>query len=125
MPEEPMADAEKTQQPRGLSVVVTATDGIRVLTLAGEIDHHTGAPLRQALDVSDTARPRIVIDMRQVTFMDSSGINILIAAHQAVTAAGGWLRLAGPAGAVMRTLQIVGVDALIDCRPTLREALTN
>ncbi|GAB2895922.1 hypothetical protein GCM10027074_74370 [Streptomyces deserti] len=122
-----MADterAEQTPRPAGLSVVSTTTDGIRVLTLAGEIDHHTGEQLSTALDVSDTARPRIVIDLRQVTFMDSSGINILIAAHQAVTAAGGWLRLAGPTGSVMRILQLVGVDALIDCRPTLREALT-
>ncbi|WP_336621286.1 hypothetical protein [Streptomyces sp. DH10] len=57
MPEEPMTDAEKTQQPRGLSVVVTAADGIRVLTLAGEFDHHTGAPLRQALDVPTPPGP--------------------------------------------------------------------
>ncbi|OUC77783.1 STAS domain-containing protein [Streptomyces swartbergensis] len=124
MSEEPVTDAEKTQQPRGLSVQVTVTDGIRVVTVVGEIDYHTGEQLRQALDVCDTARPRLVIDMRQVTFMDSSGINILIAAHQAITEAGGWLRLAGPAGPVLRALQIVGVDALIDCRLTLREALS-
>ncbi|OUC82056.1 STAS domain-containing protein [Streptomyces swartbergensis] len=127
MAEGHMADPERAEQaprPVGLSVVPTATDGIRVLTLAGEIDHHTGDQLRQALDISPTARPRIVVDMRQITFMDSTGINILIAAHQAVTEAGGWLRLAGPAGAVMRILQIVGVDEVIDCRPTLREALS-
>ncbi|MEU7423773.1 STAS domain-containing protein [Streptomyces sp. NPDC040750] len=101
-----------------------ATDGIRVLTLAGEIDHHSGDQLSKALEVSDAARPRIVVDLRQVTFMDASGIDILIAAHQAVTTAGGWLRLVGPTGSVMRIPQIVGVDALTDCRPTLREALT-
>ncbi|MFF4402900.1 STAS domain-containing protein [Streptomyces sp. NPDC001480] len=92
--------------------------------MAGEIDHHTGDELRQALDVCDIVRPRIVVDMRQIAFMDSSGINLFITAHQAVTEAGGWLRLAGPTRAVRRTLQLVGVDALIDCRPTLREALT-
>ncbi|MDG9709573.1 STAS domain-containing protein [Streptomyces sp. DH10] len=127
MAEGHMADserAEQTQRPVGLSVVSSSTDGIRVLTLAGEIDHHTGDQLRQALDVADAARPRIVVDMQQVTFMDSTGINILIAAHQAVTAAGGWLRLAGPADSVLRTLQLVGVDALLDCHPTLREALS-
>lgn len=114
----------ETPSTGGLSVVSTSTDGIRVLTLAGEIDHDTGEALRKALDVSGIVRPRIVADMRQVAFMDSSGINILIAAHQAVTAAGGWLRLAAPAPAVLRTLQIVGVDEIIDCRPTLRDALS-
>ncbi|MGW4600574.1 STAS domain-containing protein [Streptomyces sp. NPDC004457] len=108
-----------------LSVVATATDGIRVLTLAGEIDHHTGDTLRRALDTSHTPRPRVVVDMHQVTFMDSSGINILIAAHQALSEAGGWLRLAAIGESVMRTISLVGVDAVIDCRETLRQALTN
>lgn len=108
----------------GLSVVVTATDGIRLLTLSGEIDHHTGDQLRQALDVSDAAHPHVVMDMRGVTFMDSSGINILISAHRAVTAADGWLRLAGPPDSVLRVLQLTGVDGVIDCCPTLHEALT-
>ncbi|KOV97356.1 anti-sigma factor antagonist [Streptomyces sp. NRRL B-3648] len=108
-----------------MSVVTTATDGIRVLSLAGEIDHHTGNTLRQALDASGTPHPRIVVDLHQVTFMDSSGINILITAHQALSEAGGWLRLAAASEAVMRTISIVGVDTFIDCRDTLRQALTN
>ncbi len=118
-----MTDTGQAEQVGGLSVMTTTTDGIRVLTLAGEIDHHTGDQLRHALDVTDTARPRIVIDMRQVTFMDSSGINILIAAHRAVTEACGWLRLAAPTDSVLRVLQLVGIDDIIKCHPTLHEAL--
>ncbi|MEU5441429.1 MULTISPECIES: STAS domain-containing protein [Streptomyces] len=57
--------------------------------------------------------------------MDSSGINLFIAAHRATTEAGGWLRLAAPTASVMRTLQIVGVDTVIDCHAPLRQALTN
>ncbi|MFH9084112.1 STAS domain-containing protein [Streptomyces sp. NPDC017673] len=103
----------------------TTIDGIHVVTLAGEIDHHTGDTLRQALDVSDTPRPRVVVDLHQVTFMDSSGINIFIAAHRTLGEADGWLRLAAPRESVMRTLNIVGVDTFIDCRETLRQALSN
>ncbi|MET7738522.1 STAS domain-containing protein [Streptomyces sp. NPDC005402] len=76
-----------------------------------------------ALDVSDTPQPRVVIDMRRVPFMDSTGINIPLAAHQTVTKVGGWLRLAAPTDSVMRTLEIVGVDTVIDFRETLRQAL--
>ncbi|MFD9394863.1 STAS domain-containing protein [Streptomyces sp. NPDC060000] len=119
------ADTEPAVQPGQLSVVTTATHGIRVLTLAGEIDRDTGQTLRQALDASGTPRPRIVVDLSRVTFMDSTGINIFIAAHHSLTEAGGWKRLAAPTEAVMRTLQIVGVDAVIDCRDTLRQALSN
>jgi stage II sporulation protein AA (anti-sigma F factor antagonist) len=63
--------------------------------------------------------------MRQITFMDSTGINILIAAYQAVTEAGGWLPVAAPTDSVLQVLQLVGIDAVIDCRETLRQALGN
>ncbi|MEU8473199.1 STAS domain-containing protein [Streptomyces sp. NPDC029006] len=124
MAEGEMADTEHSVQPGQLSVVSTATDGIRVITVAGEIDLDTIEPLRQALDVPDLPQPRIVVDMHQVSFMDSTGINVLITAYRALTGAGGWIRLAAPSEAVMRTLQVVGVDTLIDCRETLHHALT-
>jgi stage II sporulation protein AA (anti-sigma F factor antagonist) len=123
MAEGRMTDDEQAGHVGRLVVVATATDGVRVLSPAGEIDHTTGETLRQALDVTGIARPRIVPDMRQVTFMDSAGVHILFEAHQAVSEAGGWIRLAAPTPAVRRVLQLVGVDSLIACRPTLREAL--
>ncbi|MFH8804551.1 STAS domain-containing protein [Streptomyces sp. NPDC017936] len=123
MAEEEAANSRQAEQQEQLSVVATATDDVHVLTLAGEIDHDTGDTLRQALHLPGTPRPRVVIDMRQVTFMDSSGINVLLAAHHTLARAGGWLRLAAPTDTVMRTLRIVGVDAVIDCRDTLHHAL--
>ncbi|MFC9284631.1 STAS domain-containing protein, partial [Streptomyces collinus] len=57
------------------------------------------------------------------TFMDSSGINILIAAHRTLTDTGGHLHLARPTQTVLRTLQIVGIDTVIDCHTTLPQAL--
>ncbi|MFF0013242.1 STAS domain-containing protein [Streptomyces sp. NPDC005374] len=123
MTEGTMADSEQAEQPGQLSVIPTVSEGIRVLTLSGEVDHQTGPTLRQALDINGTAGPRVVIDMRGVGFMDSTGINILIAAHRDLTEAGGWLRLAGPTRAVLRTIQIVGLDTVIACHTTLREAL--
>ncbi|WP_411076087.1 STAS domain-containing protein [Streptomyces sp. cmx-4-7] len=114
-----MTETEKTEHPGRLSVVATAADSIHVVSLTGEIDHTTGDLLRQALAVPDASPPRVVADMRQVTFMDSSGINILIAAHHTLTQAGGWLRLAGATTAVMRTISIVGLDSVIDCHETL------
>jgi stage II sporulation protein AA (anti-sigma F factor antagonist) len=55
--------------------------------------------------------------------MDSSGVNALIVAYQAAAADQGWLRLAGVRGAVLRTLQLVGIDSVITCHPTVEDAL--
>ncbi|MGA5499271.1 STAS domain-containing protein [Streptomyces cinereoruber] len=123
MAEREVTESGAADQAGRLSVVTTATDNIHVVSLAGEIDHATSDTLRQALAFPDTPCPRVVADMRQVTFMDSSGINVLITAHHALAGDGGWLRLAGPATLVMRTISIVGLDTVIDCHDTLAQAL--
>ncbi|MGW4874181.1 STAS domain-containing protein [Streptomyces chartreusis] len=114
---------ERAGQPGRLSVKATVSDGIRVLTAAGEIDYDTCENLQHALEPSDPSPPRVVVDMHQVTFMDSSGINVLLAAYRTYSTAGGWLRLAGPTGAAKRALQLVGLDTVIGCHETLDQAL--
>ncbi|MFC8172283.1 STAS domain-containing protein [Streptomyces sp. NPDC057250] len=110
-------------QPGRLSAATTDIEGVRVVALSGEIDHTTGDTLRQALAVPDTPGPRVVADMREVTFMDSSGINVLITAHHALTEADGWLRLSGTTDPVLRTIGLVGLDTVIGCHETLAQAL--
>ncbi|WP_413754861.1 STAS domain-containing protein [Streptomyces sp. MMBL 11-3] len=50
-------------------------------------------------------------------------MTVLVAAYQAATRARGCLRIAGAREAVLRVLQIVGLDTVIDCHPTLDDAL--
>ncbi|MFG2732684.1 STAS domain-containing protein [Streptomyces canus] len=114
------------RRPGQLSIGHIAVDGgIRVLTVRGEIDHPGKDILSEALLSSSGAMPpRTVLDLSGVTFMDSSGINVLIAAHQAMRDAHGWLRLAGPQTPVLRLIELVGLDQVIACHPTVEQALT-
>ncbi|WP_190081652.1 STAS domain-containing protein [Streptomyces longisporoflavus] len=123
MSEERMASSERARQVEQFSIVSTPLDDVTVLTLAGEIDLDTSVHVRQALEAVGAPGARVVIDLRRVTFIDSSGINVFIAGHRALTEVGGRLRLAGPAEPVARTLEIVGIDTLVDIFPTLGEAL--
>jgi stage II sporulation protein AA (anti-sigma F factor antagonist) len=100
-------------------------EGVRVVALRGEIDHDAREQLSQALGAQDeTAPARIVADLSGVTFLDSSGINVFVAAYQQVSGAGGWVRIAGAQASILRVLQLVGVDTLISCHPTTEQALT-
>ena len=61
---------------------------------AGSVE---GCELTEALlSYGSVTRPRTVVDLSGVTFMDSSGINVLVAAHQSMSDAQGWLLIAGP-----------------------------
>ena len=116
-------ETENAYQPQPLTVTSTTVDGATVVAVSGEIDHNTAGPLIQALDPGELGeQPHVVLDMREVGFMDSSGINVLLTAHRDLTPTG-WLRLAGVKESVLRTLQIVGVDTVIPCYPSLTEAL--
>lgn len=119
-----MADNHQAVGHGQLSVTRNDVDGITVLRLHGEVDYQSAVALTRALPPTDpTAGHRIVIDLSQVTFMDSSGVNALIAGHRATQSAHGWLRLAGAGGAALRTVQMVGLDTLISCHPTVRDAV--
>jgi stage II sporulation protein AA (anti-sigma F factor antagonist) len=96
---------------------------VHVLTLACEIDHTTAHTFRQALTPDGGCPRHAVIDFRNVTFMDSSGINVLVAVNNTTRARGGRLRLADVAPPVLDVLHIVGLDDVIPLYPTLSGAL--
>lgn len=119
-----MAETEGAAVPERLLITrTTADDGTCVLAVGGEVDLDGSAQLRDALLSCLETAPDTVIDLSEVTFMDSSGINALITAHQAAQTGGTRLCLAAPQDAVLRVLQLVGVDTLIPCHPTLEAAL--
>ncbi|MFE9680760.1 STAS domain-containing protein [Streptomyces sp. NPDC006285] len=120
-----MTDTYGAAQSGQLSIGHTTVDDVRVVALRGEIDHTVKHVLIEALVSSDSATPpRIVADLSGVTFMDSSGINVFVTAHQSAIGQQGWLRIAGAQEAVLRVLQLVGLDEVIPCHPTVEQALS-
>ncbi|MFD9584917.1 STAS domain-containing protein [Streptomyces sp. NPDC059980] len=111
------------EQSARLSITQTTSIGIRVLVVSGEIDADNVRPLRQALAIGEGDPSRTVLDLGAVTFIDSSGIGVLAAAHRDAEAAGGWIRLAALSTPVERVVRVVGLDTIIACYPTLAQAL--
>ncbi|GGV87297.1 STAS domain-containing protein [Streptomyces massasporeus] len=120
-----MTRTEQADQPDHLSAEHRVIDGVRVVTLRGEIDRDVQGAFREALlGAGETVPTRIVADLSNVTFMDSSGINVLIAAHLQTKDVQGWVRIAGAPPAVLRVLQVTGVGTFISCHPSVEQALT-
>lgn len=85
---------------------ITVTDD--GLALAGELDAHTAPLLAEAIAAADA--DRLSIDMSQVRFVDSSGLRVLIEAHQSALAQDRTVCLTNPSPTVTRLLQISGID---------------
>lgn len=85
-----------------------AFDGGRVLTLTGELDASTVPAL--ADQFFGEPGSLVVLDLQQLTFIDSSGLGAIHAARQRVTNDGGMLVVSRPGPAVHRVLEITGLD---------------
>ncbi|MFI0240617.1 STAS domain-containing protein [Streptomyces sp. NPDC016845] len=99
--------------------------GVVVLTVAGELDHHTAPEVTQVLQQTPfTPDTPVVLDLAGLTYCDSTGITVLVSAYNRSRESGTPLVLAAVRDDLMRVLQIVGLDQIFTFRPTVDEAVT-
>lgn len=107
-------------------LTVTAHDQTPPMTrldLAGEIDRDS----RQlVLDAATAAlardRTRLVLDLSEVTFCDSSGLSVFVHLHRETAARGGWLRLAAAQPLVLTVLKVTNLDRLLALHSSVDDA---
>jgi len=87
--------------------------GVHTIRPNGEIDIATAGPLREELlALVEAEHPdHLVVDLRDVTFMDSSGLAVLIRVHKQQLQHGGDVTVINPTPSVRRILRITGLDA--------------
>ena len=65
---------------------------------------------------------RVIFDLTKVTFLDSSGIGILMMCHAKLKKAGGALHIAGAQGMVEETIEITSLNKIVPIYPSAAEA---
>jgi anti-anti-sigma factor len=101
-------------QPTALAVTVDSNGDGSVVTVRGEIDLDTSAELGSVLDTLDTDAGPITLDLGEVTYIDSTGLRVLLTARDAAVAAGGDLRVSATSSIVARLIEITGATELLD-----------
>ncbi|MET9903365.1 STAS domain-containing protein [Streptomyces sp. NPDC006446] len=100
--------------------------GVALVTVAGELDVETAPELRNRLaDQIRGGRRHLLLDLSAVPFMDSSGINALLKAHDETGRAGGSVCLVSPAPVVRRVLDLTGVSLTIASLDGVEAALAH
>lgn len=95
-----------------LTIQVAQSGSTHTLSLSGELDLTSAARLQAAIDeLVAQGRHRVVVDLRELTFCDSTGLTTFVRGNRDCTAHGGWLRLAGAQGHVER---VIGISGLLD-----------
>lgn len=98
-----------------MPITVTSRDSELTIALSGEIDHHAARELMAQLDqaIAERVPARLTLDLSGVTFMDSSGIAVLLRARRQLGHNGGVLRVVNIPAQARRVLDAAGIGRLI------------
>jgi len=92
-----------------LDVTTEARDGITLVVLGGELDIYTVAGFREYLEGIDPSSSPLVIDLTEVTLLDSSGLGALVSLLNRARAGHGQLGLICPHRRLRRVFEITGL----------------
>lgn len=98
-------------------------DGILEIKLTGEIDHHSAVNVRSEIDalIFDYRPKKVVLDLSEISFMDSSGLGLIMGRYALVKDFGGTFTLRAPTVAVMKILSLAGMERMIKIEKSIKE----
>jgi anti-sigma B factor antagonist len=103
--------------------VETRADGIGVVSPQGRLNMVSARRLRETLvDLVERGTSRIVVDLGETTFVDSSGLGALIGGLKTARQAGGDLRVARVSPAVLSVFELTNLDRILRPRASVDEA---
>lgn len=100
-------------------------DGVLEIKLTGEIDHHSAVSVRSEIDglIFDLRPQKVVLDLSEISFMDSSGLGLIMGRYSLIKEFGGTLSLRAPTVAVMKILSLAGMERMIKIEKSIKEEI--
>ena len=97
-------------------------NGVLRAEIDGELDHHAAEIIRKELDFEiETKRvKKLIFDFKNVPFMDSSGIGVVVGRYKKMEALGGKTQVVNICDQVDKILEMSGIKGIIECE---REAV--
>ena len=99
-----------------MAVYITQTDDTTLLAkITGEIDHHTARWLRMDIDtaIQDKEPKKLLLDFSGVSFMDSSGVGLVMGRYKNMSERGGKVELRNMPDYIEKVMSLAGMDRLL------------
>ncbi len=89
--------------------------GVLILTLQGEIDHHSATQIRTRMDelIWQERPKKTVLDLSAIDFMDSSGLGLIMGRYSLMEKLGGELTLREPNPRIVKIFELAGLFRLV------------
>ncbi len=103
--------------------VISAENGITKLVLTGSMNIQGALDVEPQFNEIVKTTDKIIVDLKDVSFLTSLGMRVLVMSARALREKGGKLVLANPQTEVERVMKIAGIDTVIDIAPDLSAAI--
>ena len=105
-----------------LEVSVQRSAGEAIVRVVGELDVASAQALSDVLHSLERPCDRVILDLSELTFIDSTGLRLAVAEHRRAMMDGFDFVLAGATERVMRVLRLTGLDVALPIAPDLASA---
>ncbi len=97
-----------------MNATIETSGELVIVYLFGELDHHSSKEIRESLDaVLSVNKPRhLIIDFKNVTFMDTSGIGLIMGRYRTLQSFKGTLEIRNVDARTKRLLELAGIGAI-------------
>lgn len=97
-----------------MPVRIENQDGIITAFIMGDIDHHSAKEIRETIDFAlESSLPEtLILDFKDVTFMDSSGIGLVMGRYKLMQSMNGQLRIQNVSSHMKKVMRLAGLDKL-------------
>ncbi|OAA94575.1 anti-sigma F factor antagonist [Clostridium coskatii] len=102
-------------------------DNKLIVSMRGELDHHSAEEVRNKIDdrLDREGLNKLIMDFSGVSFMDSSGIGVVIGRYKKLNSADGSVCIVGAINSVKRVFELSGMFKIIGLYDSVAEALQN
>ncbi|MFC4767287.1 anti-sigma F factor antagonist [Effusibacillus consociatus] len=97
-----------------------------VVRLAGELDHHTAEVVRDRVEseLEKGEYKNLIISMEQLSFMDSSGLGVILGRYKRISQLGGKMSLCSVNDSIRKIFELSGIPQILPIHDTETRALT-
>ncbi|MBR5230154.1 MAG: anti-sigma F factor antagonist [Firmicutes bacterium] len=108
-----------------MDMIFNIKENILVAELFGELDHYAAGHVREDIEAAmeSCSIKKVVFDFTKVTFMDSSGIGMILGRYRKLTDEGGGVAVCSCSSPIRNILNMAGVFSIIDYFDTPSEAV--
>ena len=96
-----------------------------LVKIEGELDHHIAEKIKTAVDekIRSTNAVNIIFDFTELSFMDSSGLGVIMGRYKKVRTLGGKILIYGVNAGILRIMEMSGIDKIIKLTPSYEKAI--